>query len=79
MATTTLDDALSSIFSDFNEATPGCSVGVIRSGKVLATRGFGMATLEYDVSVSADNTIFRALPLTPVLAAACVRECGGGG
>ena len=57
-ASAELDAALEEVFGDFGEATPGCSVGVIRDGEVVAARGFGMAQLEHGAAIGPD-TIFH--------------------
>lgn len=40
------------------EGAPGCSVGVIESGKFIHRAGYGMANLEHDLPLNAD-TVFR--------------------
>jgi len=39
--------------------SPGCAVGIAREGRTLLERGYGMASLEYDVPIAA-NTMFEA-------------------
>ena len=46
-----------SLFSQWSTTTPGCAVGVARGGRVLLTRGYGMANLEYGVSLGADAVL----------------------
>jgi len=47
------------IFSEFNNHTPGCSVGVAQSGTVVLQAGYGMADLERHVPIS-PATIFES-------------------
>jgi CubicO group peptidase (beta-lactamase class C family) len=47
------------IFSEFNNHTPGCSVGVAQNGTVLLETGYGMADLERHVPIS-PATIFES-------------------
>jgi CubicO group peptidase (beta-lactamase class C family) len=54
-----LGEKLDEIFADFSDSTPGCSVGVIRSGEIVAARGYGQAQLEYGLPIVADGTIFH--------------------
>ena len=49
-----------SVFSRWNSThSPGCAVGVARDGKVLLTRGYGMADLETGTPITAE-TIFES-------------------
>src|SRR5688572_2085087 len=49
-----------SIFQRWNSThTPGCAVGVAQNGRVLLTRGYGMANLETGTPITA-NTIFES-------------------
>src|SRR5258708_29182402 len=46
------------IFKSYNHSSgPGCAVSIIRNGKVIFEKGYGMANLEYDVPISR-TTIF---------------------
>jgi CubicO group peptidase (beta-lactamase class C family) len=48
------------VFARWNSThTPGCAVGVAREGKVLLTRGYGMADLENGTPITAE-TIFES-------------------
>src|SRR3989304_3474805 len=48
------------VFARWNSThTPGCAVGVAREGKVLLTRGYGMADLETGTPITA-QTIFES-------------------
>lgn len=43
-------NAIDKIFTDWDkENTPGCGLGVIKDGKLIYARGYGMANLEYDI------------------------------
>ena len=47
------------IFADYDRTTsPGCSLGVIRDGALIYTRGYGMANLEYGIALS-PSSVFR--------------------
>lgn len=56
---TMVDATLDEIFADFSDSTPGCSVGVIRGGEVVAARGYGQSQLEYALPIDAESTIFH--------------------
>lgn len=47
------------IFARFDNATPGCGVGVSKDGRTLYTHGYGMANLEYGVP-NTDSTVFES-------------------
>src|SRR4051812_48124835 len=47
------------LFARWNASTPGCAVGVASNGKPVLARGYGMADLEHDVSITPE-TIFEA-------------------
>ncbi len=38
-----------SLFADWNNATPGCVVGIVRNDSLIYEKGYGMANLEYDI------------------------------
>ena len=48
--------AIDKIFARYTEPnTPGCVLGVGRDGKVLYSKGYGLANLEYDVPLTAHS------------------------
>lgn len=64
--------AVDSIFSSWTgSASPGCAVGVSRAGKVILTRAYGMANLEYDVR-NTPQTIFEGGSVSKQFTAAAV-------
>ena len=47
------------IFADYDTtSSPGCSLGVVRDGELIYTRGYGMANLEYGIALS-PRSVFR--------------------
>ncbi len=55
-----LSAAADTVFARWNSThTPGCAVGVAREGKVLLTRGYGMADLETGAPITPE-TIFES-------------------
>lgn len=42
--------------------SPGLSIGIIKDGKIIYSKGIGLATLEYDVKNS-DSTVLALLLL----------------
>jgi CubicO group peptidase (beta-lactamase class C family) len=62
---------LDSIFHEYTGDVPGASVIVIRDGKVIARRSFGMANLEEHVAASS-NTHYRLASMTKQFTAAAI-------
>jgi CubicO group peptidase (beta-lactamase class C family) len=51
--------AIDSIFSEWNKTdVPGCVLGIIKEGKLIYDKGYGMANMEYDIPNSA-TSVFR--------------------
>ena len=47
------------VFSSFDRRdSPGCAVAIYKDGKILYERGYGMADLEHDVSISPDTVFY---------------------
>ena len=47
------------IFSAWDQKnTPGCALGVFTGGKIVYSRGYGMASLEHDVPIAADSVFY---------------------
>jgi CubicO group peptidase (beta-lactamase class C family) len=54
---------IDSVFSKYNSTTPGVAVAVVKDGKLIFKKGYGMANLEYDVANS-PKTIFHIASLS---------------
>lgn len=53
--------ALDSVFLDLDRTDrPGCAVSVVRDGRLVAARGYGMANLEYGVPVESSSVFHVA-------------------
>ena len=48
---------INQMFSQYTGTTPGCAVGLYRSGKLLFARGYGLADLSHRVPIQ-PNTVF---------------------
>jgi CubicO group peptidase (beta-lactamase class C family) len=56
---TDLDKRVDDIFQQWSKpGTPGAAVAVIQSGKIVCTKGYGLANLEYDIPVT-PQTIYH--------------------
>jgi CubicO group peptidase (beta-lactamase class C family) len=53
-----LEKKLDSIFSSFSQSTPGIAVTVLKNGKVIAKKAYGLASLEFKVPFT-HSTIVR--------------------
>jgi CubicO group peptidase (beta-lactamase class C family) len=64
--------AVDAVFAGWTStSTPGCAVGVARDGRVILTRAYGMANLEYDVPIT-PTTIFEAGSVSKQFTAAAI-------
>lgn len=65
--------AIDKIFAAFDTTTrPGCALGVWRNGKIIYTRGYGMANLEYNIPITPE-TIFEAGSVSKQFTAAAIQ------
>lgn len=46
------------VFKAFNKTTPGCAIAVTKNGKIIFSKGYGMANLEYGIPIE-PSTIFH--------------------
>jgi len=48
--------AVDEVFADFTKAgSPGCAVAVYRNGRIIYTKGYGLANIEEDVPITAES------------------------
>ncbi|NMC60733.1 MAG: serine hydrolase [Candidatus Methanofastidiosa archaeon] len=60
------------IFEGWNNSnSPGCELAIIKEGKILYKRGYGMADLEHDVPISS-NTVFYVGSVSKQFTAMCL-------
>lgn len=71
MAHIALADPLDALFARDIETTPGCAVGIERTGQPQTTRAYGMSDLEHDVS-NAPASIFEAGSISKQFTAAAI-------
>ncbi len=53
-----VEQKIDSLFAKYNSETPGVSVVVVKDGQTIFTKGYGTASLEYNVPITS-NTIFH--------------------
>ena len=58
---------------------PGAGVAVVKDGQVLLKKGYGLANIERQTPVSADNTIFRIGSISKVFTAQAVVQLADSG
>lgn len=64
--------AIDKIFSKWdNNTSPGCSIAILHSGKIIQSQQYGMANLDYDLPITR-QTIFRTGSLSKQFTAACI-------
>ncbi len=68
----TLSDSIDELFSDFNQpGTPGASLAVIRDGKVIYSKAYGLADVENNIPVST-STNYRLASVTKQFTATAI-------
>lgn len=55
---TTFDTQIDKLFSVYNQTMPGVAVAVVKDGKIVFQKGYGMANLEYDLPIT-PKTVFH--------------------
>ena len=64
--------AVDRIFAQWNKPNvPGCGLGIIKNGKLMYARGYGMANLEYDIP-NTPTSVFRIASVSKQFTAACI-------
>ncbi|MDC7996530.1 serine hydrolase domain-containing protein [Gilvibacter sediminis] len=65
-------DQIDAVFKAWgNREVPGASLGIFRDGKILYSKGYGMANLEYNIPNDA-NSVFRIGSTSKQFTAACI-------
>ena len=55
----TLNETIDSLFAEYNEG-PGASIGVIKDGEFIFSKGYGFANLDYSIPNSPDSKFYIA-------------------
>lgn len=51
--------AVDSIFSDWNKPdVPGCALGIIKDGKIIYSKGYGIGDLEHDIQITPSSVFY---------------------
>ncbi|NAS13985.1 serine hydrolase domain-containing protein [Poritiphilus flavus] len=68
----TESQAIDSIFSQWDSPeVPGCSLGIIKEGSLIYSKGYGLANMEYGIPNSG-KTVFRIGSTSKQFTAACI-------
>ncbi|MBN1224924.1 MAG: beta-lactamase family protein [Candidatus Aminicenantes bacterium] len=60
------------IFAEWNKPdSPGCALALVKDGKVIYKKGYGMANLEHEIPIRTD-TVFRTGSIGKQFTAACI-------
>lgn len=62
-AQTNISAGIDSIFAAYGTNNPGCAVAVVKDGQVIFTKGYGLASMEYKVPITA-SSIFDVASLS---------------
>lgn len=67
-----LADQVSKMFSQWDRPdVPGCAVGIVHKGKIVFSKGFGSANLDYEIP-NTSQTVFEVGSMTKTFTAACI-------
>jgi len=62
------------VFSEWDKTnSPGCALAVVKNGKVIYTRGFGMSNMEYAIAIT-PGSIFHVASISKQFTAACIQR-----
>ena len=62
------------VFSEWDKTnSPGCAISVIKDGKVIYTRGYGMSNLEYAIAIT-PASIFHVASISKQFTAAAIQR-----
>lgn len=76
---TSVTEQVDKIFAEWDKPdSPGCAVAVIKDGKIVYKRGYGMADLERNVPIS-PTTVFDVGSVSKQFTAACILKLAGQG
>src|SRR5690349_22857021 len=62
------------VFSEWDKTnSPGCALAVVKNGKVIYTRGYGMSNMEYAIAIT-PGSIFHVASISKQFTAACIQR-----
>ena len=67
-----IEKKVDALFSGDNKPnSPGYAIGIFKDQKIVLAKGYGMANLDYNISITA-NTVFNIASLSKQFTAACI-------
>src|SRR6056297_2075185 len=52
-------EAIDSLFLEWNKPeTPGCAIGIVKDGKLIYSKGYGIADLEHDIEITPSSVFY---------------------
>ncbi len=61
-----------SIFADYNKTnSPGCALAILKDGRIIYEKGYGVSNLEYDIPIS-PSSIFHVASISKQFTAAAI-------
>ena len=74
-----INEKVDGLFASWDSLdSPGCVLGVIAKGKIVYSRGYGIANLEHDIPISS-KTVFRIASTSKQFTAMCIALLAEGG
>ena len=59
---------IDSIFQEYNSTGPGCAIAIVKDGRMIFSKGYGLASLDYDIP-NTPNTVFDIASVSKQFAA----------
>src|SRR4051794_2111531 len=67
-----LSKKVDSIFAEYDKTnSPGCALAILKDGKIIYKRGYGMSNLEYNIAIS-PTSIFHVASVSKQFTAAAI-------
>ena len=67
-----LTKKVDSIFAEYDKTnSPGCALAILKDGKIIYKRGYGMSNMEYNIAIS-PSSIFHVASVSKQFAAAAI-------
>src|SRR4051812_2927815 len=67
-----LSKKVDAVFAEYNKTdSPGCALAILKDGKIIYERGYGMSNLEYDIAIT-PTSIFQIGSISKQFTAAAI-------
>lgn len=69
----TLIKKIDAVFEEYDKTnSPGCALAIVKDGKIIYERGYGMSNLEYNIAISPSISIFHIASISKQFTAAAI-------